>query len=185
MAFWIEYTHLELNSFDHALSDTQGLVTKLVCCHLTRCHMVASSHRFISLQILCQGPQVSFRSVSDGSGDPKYSLRMCWSADSDADLTARSSPAASTTTTSTASCTIAASSSTTASSFQPNSAPSAEPTAWVEHACLFGYQPSSGNPCSRPNNERRPSWTNCANLPYNRGQMWTRTFFCLASSTSS
>ena len=34
--------HLELNSFDHALSDTQGLVTKLVCRHLARCHMVTS-----------------------------------------------------------------------------------------------------------------------------------------------
>ena len=177
--------HLELNSFNHALSDTQGLVTKLVCRHLARCHMVTSSHQFVSLQILCHDPQVSFRSVSDGSGDPKYSLRMCWSADSDADLIACSSPAASTTTTSTASCTTAPSSSTTASSFQPNSAPSAVLTARVEHTCLFGYQPSSGNPCSRPNNGRRPSRTNCANLPYNRGQMWTRTFVCLASSTSS
>ena len=27
-AFWIEYAHFELNSFDQALSDTQGLVTK-------------------------------------------------------------------------------------------------------------------------------------------------------------
>ena len=36
-----------------------------------------------------------------------------------------------------------------------------------------------------PNNGRRPPRTNRANLPYNRGQTWTRTFVCLASSSSS
>ena len=103
-----------------------------------------------------------------------------------ADLIARSPPAASTTTASTAAPAITVSTSTTASPFQTlNSAPSAVSTAPVEHARLFGYQPPSGDPHSRPNNGRRPLRTNHANLPYNRGQMWTRTFVCLASSSSS
>ena len=106
-------------------------------------------------------------------------LREC------ADLIARSSPATSTTTASTAAPAIAASTSTTASSFQSNSAPSAASTARAEHARLFGYRPPAGNPRSRPNNGRRPPRTNRANLPYNRGQTWTRTFVCLASSSSS
>ena len=102
-----------------------------------------------------------------------------------ADLIARSSPAASTTTASIAAPAIAASTSTTASSFQPNSAPSAVPTARAKHVHLFGDQPPAGNPHSRPNNGRRPPRTNRANLPYDRGQTRTRTFVCLASSSSS
>ena len=101
-----------------------------------------------------------------------------------ADLIACSSPSASTATASTAAPAIAASISTTPSSFQSNSAPSPVSTARAEHACLFGYQPPAGNPRSQPNNGR-PLRTNPANLSYNRGQMWTRTFVCLASSSSS
>ena len=102
-----------------------------------------------------------------------------------ADLIARSSPATSTTTASSAAPAMAASTSTTASSFQSNSAPSAVSTARAEHARLFGYRLPAGNPRRRPNNGRRPPRTNRANLPYNRGQTWTRTFVCLASSSSS
>ena len=100
-----------------------------------------------------------------------------------ADLIARFSPAASTTTASTAAPAIAASTSKTASSFQSNLAPSAVSTARAEQAHLFAYQPSAGNPRSRPNNGRRPPRTNRVNLLYNRGPR--RTFVCLASSSSS
>ena len=78
-----------------------------------------------------------------------------------ADLIACSPPAASTTTASTAAPAITVSTSTTASPFQ------------------------TLNSHSRPNNGRRPLRTNRANLPYSRGQMWTRTFVCLGSSSSS
>ena len=149
--------------------------------------LVSLGHIFAPVRTLCHGTQVIARS-NQFLMDPTTQniLREC--ADrliQTADLIARSSPAASTTTASTAAPAIAASTSTTASSFQPNSAPSAVSTARAEHARLFGYQPPAGNPRSQPNNGRRPPRTNCANPPYNRGQTWTRTFVCLASSSSS
>ena len=104
-------------------------------------------HIFAPVRTLCHGTQVI---VMDPT--PQNILREC--ADrliQTADLISRSSPVASTTAASTAAPAIAASTSTTASSFQPNSAPSAVSTARAEHARLFGYQPPAGNPHSRPN----------------------------------